>query len=158
VTAIEDAFDVALAFDGPEGHGLRYECHATMIAADAAPRFRVNGTLGSYVKFGLDPQEAALLRGDRPKAVGSAEAWLPEVESAWGTLTLATQAKEPIQLEQSKLPTEVGDYRKFYENVRDALQGKAQLIVSAEDGYRSIRILELALQASDQGHTLPVSY
>ncbi len=88
VTAIEDAFDIVLMFDGPEGRGLRYECHATMIAAEPAPRFRVNGTLGSYVKYGLDPQEAALLGGARPKELGSAEPWLPEAESAWGSLAV----------------------------------------------------------------------
>lgn len=158
VTAIEDAFDLALTFDGPEGKGLRYECHATMIAAEAAPRFRVNGTLGSYVKYGLDPQEAALLGGARPKVVGSAEAWLPEVEAAWGALTVATQASEPIQLQKSTLQTEVGDYRRFYENVRDAVRGEAKLFVSPEDGYRSIRVLELALEASDQNHTLLVDF
>ncbi|MGA7156401.1 MAG: Gfo/Idh/MocA family oxidoreductase [Acidobacteriaceae bacterium] len=158
VTEIEDAFDIALEFDGRAGHGVRYECHASMLAAEPAPRFRVQGTRGNYVKYGLDPQEAALLKGERPKEVGSAEAWLPEEESAWGTLTLATQMTEPVQLERTKLKTEVGDYRRFYENVRDALLGKAKLIVSAEDGYRSIRVLELALEASDQNHTLPVEF
>ncbi len=155
VTVIEDAFDIALEFDGPAGHGLRYECHATMLAAEPAPRFRVHGTLGSYVKYGLDPQEAALLGGARP---GVAAPWLPEAESAWGTLTLATKATEPIQLERTKLRTETGDYRRFYENVRDTLLGKAKLIVSPEDGFRSIRVLELALQSSDQNHTLKVEF
>jgi scyllo-inositol 2-dehydrogenase (NADP+) len=159
VTAIEDVFDIVLEFE-PEGaaRGIRYECHATMLAADPAPRFRVNGTLGSYVKFGLDPQEAALLGGARPEKIGSPQAWLPEAESAWGTLTLATQATEPVKLERSKVPSEVGDYRKFYANVRDAIRGEAPLIVSAEDGYRTIRLLELALHSSDKRRTLPVDF
>lgn len=158
VTAIEDAFDIVLDFAGQDSRGLRYECHATMIAAEAAPRFRVHGTLGSYVKFGMDPQEAALLGGARPAEMGSAETWLPEAESAWGTLTLATHAAEPIQLERSKLPTEVGDYRRFYANVRDAIRGEAPLVVSAEDGYRTIRLLELVLQSSDKSETLSVDF
>jgi predicted dehydrogenase len=163
VTAIEDAFDIVLEFAraavaGEAARGIRYECHATMIAAEPAARFRVHGTLGSYVKFGLDPQEAALLGGARPPELGSAEPWLPEAESAWGTLTVATHAAEPVQLERSKLATEVGDYRKFYANVRDAIRGEAPLVVSAEDGYRTIRLLELALQSSDQNHTLPVDF
>jgi scyllo-inositol 2-dehydrogenase (NADP+) len=159
VTAIEDVFDIVLEFE-PEGtaRGIRYECHATMLAADPAPRFRVNGTLGSYVKFGLDPQEAALLGGARPEKIGSPQAWLPEAESAWGTLTLATQATEPVKLERRKVPSEVGDYRKFYANVRDAIRGEAPLIVSAEDGYRTIRLLELALHSSDKRRTLPVDF
>jgi predicted dehydrogenase len=163
VTAIEDAFDIVLEFaesaaaDG-SARGIRYECHATMLAADPAARFRVNGTLGSYVKFGLDPQEAALLGGARPEELGSPTPWLPEPESTWGTLTLATQASEPVKLERSKVPSEVGDYRKFYANVRDAIRGEAPLVVSAEDAYRTIRILELALHSSDKRRTLPVDF
>jgi scyllo-inositol 2-dehydrogenase (NADP+) len=160
VTAIEDAFDIALEFAPKDegARGIRYECHATMIAAEPAPRFRVNGTLGSYVKLGMDPQEAALLGGARPAELGSGEPWLPEAESAWGTLTIAADPAEPTKLERSKLATEVGDYRVFYANVRDAIRGEAPLVVSPEDGYRSIRLLELALESSDGNHTLPVVF
>jgi scyllo-inositol 2-dehydrogenase (NADP+) len=158
VTAIEDAFDIALEFARPGGRGVRYECHASMLAADPAPRFRVQGTLGSYVKHGLDPQEAALLAGARPEELGSAKVWLEEAESAWGTLTVAADPAEPANLDRSKVESEVGDYRQFYANVRDAIRGDAGLIVSPEDGYRTIRLLELALEASDRGHTLPVEF
>jgi scyllo-inositol 2-dehydrogenase (NADP+) len=160
VTAIEDAFDIVLEFAGPGdgARGIRYECHASMIAADPAPRFRVQGTLGSYVKLGMDPQEAALLGGARPSELGSSKPWLPEAESGWGTLTTAADPSEPTQLERRKLATEVGDYRQFYANVRDAIRGDAALVVSPEDGYRSIRLLELALESSDRNHTLPVVF
>jgi scyllo-inositol 2-dehydrogenase (NADP+) len=163
VTAIDDAFDIALEFarpglNGEAGRGIRYECHASMIAAEAAPRFRVNGTLGSYVKYGLDPQEAALLGGARPEELGSATAWLPEAEAAWGTVAIAPDPGEPGKMVRGKVQSEVGDYRQFYANVRDAILGAAPLMVSAEDGYRTIRLLELALEASDRGHTLPVEF
>jgi len=163
VTAIDDAFDIVLEFAQPgvvgeEARGVRYECHATMLAADPAPRFRVNGTLGSYVKTGLDPQEAALLGGARPPELGSPETWLPEAESGWGTLTTAADPAEPAKLERRKVATEVGDYRAFYANVRDAIWGEAKLVISPEDGYRTIRLLELAMQSSDHNHTLPVVF
>jgi predicted dehydrogenase len=161
VTAIEDAFDLALEFTRPgaEGaRGIRYECHASMLAADPAPRFRVQGTLGSYVKYGMDPQESALLGGARPEELGSAKMWLQEPEAAWGTLTTAPDPAEPTKLDRRTVKTEIGDYRQFYANVRDAIRGEASLIVSPEDGYRTIRLLELALQASDGGHTLAVDF
>jgi scyllo-inositol 2-dehydrogenase (NADP+) len=158
VTAIEDAFDIVLEFALPDGHSVRYECHATMIAAEPAPRFRVHGTLGSYVKFGLDPQEAALLGGARPAELGSPQPWLPEEQSAWGTLTVATHAADPIQLEHSRPATEMGDYRAFYANVRDAIRGEAPLVVTPEDAYRTTRVLELAIQSSDKSVTLPVDF
>ena len=160
VTAIEDAFDIVLEFaqTGEGARGIRYECHASMIAAEPAPRFRVNGTLGSYVKAGLDPQEAALLGGARPAELGSPAGWLPEAESAWGTLAIAPDPAEPSKIVRGKVPTEVGDYRQFYANVRDAIRGETPLVVSPEDGYRTIRLLELALESSDRNHTLPVVF
>jgi predicted dehydrogenase len=156
-TDIEDAFDIAFDYTY-NNHSLRYECSATMLAADPAPRFRVHGTHGSYTKTGLDPQEAALLGGARPPQLGSQEPWLPEPESAWGTLTLATERTEPVQLERTKFPTVTGDYRRFYANVRDAIRGDAPLAIPAEDAFRTIRLLELAFQSSAEARTLPIDF
>jgi scyllo-inositol 2-dehydrogenase (NADP+) len=158
VTAIEDAFDIVLEFALPDVHDVRYECHATMIAAEPAPRFRVHGTLGSYVKFGLDPQEAALLGGARPAELGSPQPWLLEEQSAWGTLSVAAHAAEPIELEHSRQATERGDYRAFYANVRDAIRGEAPLVVTPEDAYRTTRVLELAIQSSNERRAVPIDF
>jgi scyllo-inositol 2-dehydrogenase (NADP+) len=158
VTNIDDAFDIVLDYVLADGRGLRYACHSTMIGAEAAPRFRVHGTHGSYVKYGMDVQEAALLAGERPPRVGSSTVWLAEPESGWGTLTLAPDPAEPTKLERHKVPTEVGDYRHFYESVRDAILGVSPLAIPAEDGYRTIRLLELAVQSSERQRTLTVDF
>ena len=118
----------------------------------------MHGTLGSYTKQGLDPQEAALLKGARPPQLGSQEAWLPEPESAWGTLTTVTKATEPVEVSRRPYPSVTGDYRRFYANVRDAINGDAALTISAEDGYRVIRLLELASQSSREQRTLSVTF
>ena len=158
VSRIEDAFDIVLDFELGGERGLRYECHSTMIAAEAAPRFRVHGTHGSFLKYGLDVQEAALLAGARPPQLGSQEPWLPEPEAAWGTLALAPNPAEHTKIERRKVPTEVGDYRHFYASVRDAILGVSPLKIPAEDAYRTIRLLELALQSSEQQRTLAVDF
>jgi len=155
VTAIDDAFDVILDYE-LSGHTLRYECHATMIAAANAPRFHANGTHGSFVKYGLDPQEAALKEDARPPQLGSPGDWLAEPQSAWGTLTVAPNPSEPTELQQTKVPTLHGDYRLFYANVRDAIQGTAPLVIPAEDAFRNLKLLELALQSSQEQRTLAV--
>ena len=62
----------------------------------------------------------------------------------------------PERLIESQVKTEVGDYRGFYANVRDAILGAARLAVTAEDGLRVIRLLELARQSSCEGRTLKV--
>ena len=156
-TAIDDAFDLVLEYEA-DGHTLRYECHASMLAADVAPRFHVNGTRGSFVKHGLDPQEAALKEGARLPRLGAPDGWLAEPETAWGMLTIAPDPAEPGRLERGKLATIHGDYRLFYANILAAIRDGAALAISAEDAFRTIKLLELALQSSAEHRTLTVAF
>jgi scyllo-inositol 2-dehydrogenase (NADP+) len=161
-TNIDDAFDILLEFDHPQPDDttrtVRYHCSATMLAADSSPRFRVNGTLGSYVKYGVDPQEPAVIAGATPPQLGTDGPWFPEPASAWGVLTLATRQTEPVQLSKIDYPTVIGDYRLFYANLRDAVHGNAALAVPASAGLRAIRLLEMALQSSNENRPLPVNF
>lgn len=161
-TDINDAVDIVFEYDSTPfwpGKPLRFHCHMTMLAADAAPRFRVHGTHGSWTKYGLDPQENALLNlGATPPQVGSAEPWLPEPESAWGTLTLATRRAEPVEVERKPYPSVTGDYRNFYVSVRDAIAEGKPLAVPTEDGFRSVRLLELAQQSTAERRAIEVDF
>jgi predicted dehydrogenase len=159
---IDDAFDITLEFT-VNGRTLRYECHATMLAAEPSPRFLVHGTHGSFTKFGLDPQEAALIAGRRPPRMESlyadpAKSWIAEPEATWGVLTTAIECKEPVKVERSDYPSVPGDYRHFYTSVRDAIHGDAALAVPASAGYRTIRLIELAIQSSQERRTLEVAF
>lgn len=150
-SSIEDAFDVQLHYTDKEAL-LR----ASMICADPAPRFHIHGTQGSFRKYGLDPQETAIAGGAKVPPVGD-DTWLLEDKSQWGTLTAATDLTVfPPQLEKRTIPTLRGDYRNFYLNVRDAILGKAELVVTPQDATRTLRILELARESSRQQCTLPI--
>ena len=149
-TGIEDAFDITLHYPQLLAH-----CRSSMIACDAAPRFLLHGTRGSFKKFGVDPQEPALLAGAKVPPMGAGD-WLPESKEAWGTLTVAPDPAEPGQLERTRVETERGDYRGFYASVRDAILGVAPLQVSSEDGYRVVRLLEMARESSAAGRTVAV--
>ena len=153
-TAIEDAFDIVLEFDR-----LRATLSATMVAAEPAPRFLLHGTKGSFRKFGLDPQEPALVGGATVPRMGSGDEWLGEPEPLWGELAIAADPENaPGKLARSKVQTERGDYRGFYANVRDAIRGTAALAVTPEDGRRVIRLLEMARESSHDGRTLAVTF
>jgi scyllo-inositol 2-dehydrogenase (NADP+) len=151
-TEIEDAFDITLEYPR-----LRAHCRSSMVACDAAPRFLLHGTSGSFKKYGLDPQEPALVAGATVPRMGEGE-WLAEGEEHWGLLTVAPNPAEPGTLERTKVRTKLGDYRVFYANVRDAVNGTAELVVKPEDGYRVIRLLEMARESSREGKTLPVEF
>lgn len=149
---IEDAFDITLAYPG-----LRVHCRSSMIAADAAPRFLLHGVRGSFKKYGLDPQEPTLLGGATVPRLGEGD-WLQETEDRWGTLTVAPNPAEPTLLTRTQVKTVTGDYRIFYANVRDAIHGTADLVVKPEDGYRVIKLLEMARVSSKEQRTIPVEF
>jgi len=157
-TDIEDAFDITLEYFGYSGqHGLRAHCRSSMLACDAAPRFLLHGTKGSFKKYGLDPQEPALVGGAKVPRAGEGE-WLADPEAPWGTLTVAPVLADPGTLVRTKVKTELGDYRGYYANVRDAIHGLAKLAVTPEDGYRTVKLLEMARESWAEKRTLPVEF
>lgn len=102
----DDYFHVLLRYPR-----LRVVLHASALVPGGSPRFVVHGTQASLVHHGLDGQEKALRAGLRP----GEPAWKPDGCEAW--LRRPEQAPEPVVVEP-------GDYRRFYEGVRDAIQGK----------------------------------
>ena len=71
--------------------GLTVWLRATCLAREPGARFALNGTLGSFRKFGMDCQEAHLLAGD----MFSSKPWGVEGPEHWGTLTL-DEGGEPV--------------------------------------------------------------
>jgi scyllo-inositol 2-dehydrogenase (NADP+) len=134
---VDDAFDVALLYGR-----MRVLLSATMVASKPGPRFLIHGTKGSYIKYGLDPQENALKRGEIP----GGRDWGKEPLGAWGTLSQV----EADKVTERAVPTEAGDYRGYYENVRDAIRGKAALAVTPQAALSVMRVLELAQQSSHE--------
>ena len=139
---VDDAFDVVLHY--PK---LRALIRSNLLTAVAGPRFRLNGTRGSFVKHGSDPQEEALKRGETPDQPN----WGQEPAENWGTLSLA----EGDTLAQTRIPTETGNYPGYYQNVRDAIVSGAPLDVSPQHGLRIMQALELAMESSRRRCTLP---
>ena len=148
---IEDAFDIRLGYDG-----VLAWCRSSMLACDNSSRFLLHGTAGSFRKEGLDQQEPRILAGAKVPPMGDAVKWLEEDESMWGTLTVAPNPADPGTLVRTRVRTEMGDYRCFYANVRDAVEGKAELMVPSEEGFNVVRLLELARQSSSEGRTIAV--
>jgi len=137
----DDAFDVVLHYPR-----MRAVLRSTMLACDKVARFVVHGTTGSYVKFNLDPQEERLAAGGP---------WLPTMgfdsRDRWGALT----RPEGDGFTRELVATTPGDYRQYYENIRDVMLGRASLAVTPEQAVDVIRLIELARESSRQRRTLP---
>jgi len=136
--AVDDAFDVTLHY--PQ---MRALLRASMLAIAPAPMFAVHGTAGSFVKHGLDPQEAALKAGRSPDESG----WDMEPPEMYGRLTTPEGTRT--------IPTIPSSFTHYYENVRDAIHGKAQLAVTPAQALNVMRGLELAAVSSRKRCVLP---
>ena len=141
-----DAFDVTLYYRS----GFRAVLSSTTLAPVARPHFRVRGTRGEFIKRGLDPQEA-LLRAGRPMG---GESWGLEQPEEWGTLSAISGDKA---VEDRKIPSARGDYRAFYENVRDVMLGRAKPLVTLEEAIRVMYALELSEASAAARKALPWS-
>jgi predicted dehydrogenase len=135
--AVDDAFDVTLHYPT-----MRALVRATMLAASPRATFAVYGSTGSFIKYGFDPQEGALKAGRTPNEAN----WDVEPPETYGTLTTPEGTR--------RIPTIPSSFAQFYENVRDAILGKAQLAVAPAQALDVMRGLELAVSSSRQRRVL----
>ncbi len=113
---------------------------AGMMVKEPGPRFIIHGTNGSFIKYGIDPQEEALANGRMPEG----GKWGVEDEKNWGFLTTESDDEQV----DGRIVTEPGNYMKFYDNVYDVLLDNAEQAVKPEEGMDLIRIIELAFESN----------
>jgi predicted dehydrogenase len=127
---------------------LKITLKAGMLVRARLPRFILLGTDGSFVKYGMDPQEEALKRGLTLEGPD----WGEEPQELWGTLT----TEEAGQQVERRVETLAGNYIAFYQNIADVIAGRAQLAVKPDEAKDTIRIIELAIQSNEQKRTVAV--
>jgi scyllo-inositol 2-dehydrogenase (NADP+) len=125
----DDAFDLWMHY--PK---MKATLGAGMLVRERVPRFVLRGTVGTFVKYGLDPQEGALASGRTPRDAD----WGREPPEDWGVL-ISDGGEKSIET----LP---GRYQSFYENLRDAIAGPTALAVTAQEAAATIRLVELGFQ------------
>lgn len=123
------------------GRSLRVVLHAGAVVARPGPRYAIHGTEGSYIKFGLDPQEDQLKAGLRP---GDAN-W--GVDGNAGMLVL----NGPDGLQESSLTNEPGDYARYYAGLRDAIVSGAPNPVPAAQALQVMQLIEAGLRSATRG-------
>ncbi len=57
---------------------------------------------------------------------------------------------------KGKLESELGDYRDYFINLRDAILGKTEIAVKAEEARNVMHIIELAFHSSKEKKTIAV--
>lgn len=133
-----DNFEVILYY------GKRKVCLAAgEVVAMPGAHFRVNGEKGSFIKYGMDVQENALIAGKRPPM----EHWGEDDPEMYGTLARVTESG----IVQEKVPTVPGNYGLLHDNLYHAIVDGAPFMVNPEDTVAVLRIIEAALESGKTG-------
>lgn len=140
---VDDYFDVRLDYE----NGLTVILKSGMLVREMGPRYAIHGTLGSYLKYGDDPQEELLKQGILPIS----EDWGKEPEHQQGILHTMLDG----QVVRKTVPTFPGNYGAFYTNLYNTITHGAPLMEKPEHGYNTIRLIELAIESSNKKVTLP---
>jgi scyllo-inositol 2-dehydrogenase (NADP+) len=139
---VDDYFHLLLDYGG-----LKVVLHAGMLVREPGPRFQVHGTQGSFIKHGLDSQEAALLRGERPG------------HPQWGRDDAAQHGR--ITFDASGLAIDghvestIGSYEAYYRGVHAAIVDGAASPVSADAALYVVRVIACALRSHEEQRTIP---
>ena len=123
---------------------MRVILHAGNLVAGTVRRFEIHGARGSFVKYGMDPQEDALKRGAPPGGPG----WGADPQE--GVLT--TWLEDAPRVRQ--LPMIPGNYPAYYQAIRDAIQNGAPNPVTPAEALAVMSLLELALRSAREGREL----
>jgi predicted dehydrogenase len=136
---IDDAFTLWLGY--PD---VKVTIKASYLVKQPGPRYLLHGTEGSFLKHGIDPQEEALKKGKLP---GGPE-WGEESREEWGHLNTT------IGPQNGPYRTLSGNYLAYYENIYQALTGKAELAVTADQANRVVKVIEAAIESSQSGNRI----
>lgn len=138
----DDNYEIVLSYEN-----LKVTLKTSMLVREETPHFILHGTQGSFVKYGFDVQEGHLKQGLSPLSI---DQWGVEPEKNWGRLNTEIDGLHVVGTVES----EIGDYRKFYENVYKAIVNGEELIVKPEQAMYTIYLIEKAFESNEKGTTI----
>lgn len=144
---VDDYYDIRLHYDD-----VNVIVKSSYLVREPGPRYTLHGTQGSFVKYGIDPQEQALKDGLIPGTAG----WGVEDRRYWGKLNTAIG---DLHVEGT-IETLPGNYLAFYDEVHRAIRHDVPLTVKPEQSRDGLRLIEACYESNrlqravniDQGH------
>ncbi len=138
---IDDYYIIKLIY--PE---IKVVLKASYLVREEGPRYTLHGTHGSFLKYGIDPQEEMLKRGGNP----SMPDWGKEPEEHWGMLNTEINGTHI----RGKVETVAGNYAAFYDNIYDVIRNRAELEVLPEQALNVVHLIEAAMESSRNGQSV----
>ena len=134
---VDDLFDLNLFYPS-----VKVTLKSSYLVREPGPRYLLHGTEGSYVKYGIDPQEEALTRGRYPNEAD----WGKESEDKWGILNTTLNGlhfRGPVET----LP---GCYHEFYNSLYETLVNGRELAVKPQESLNGIRVIKAAYESCER--------
>ena len=135
---VQDFFDIDLVY--PD---VKVKLKSSYLVRESGPRFILHGTEGSFLKWGLDPQEDELKKGTLPNAPG----WGAEPEAEWGLLNTTLGG---LHL-KGRVETVPGNYPAFYANLYDVLTAGADLAVKPGEALLAMQVIGAVFESAEKG-------
>lgn len=138
---VEDNFELIMNYPG-----LKVTLKGGMLVKVPGPTYVLYGDHGTFIKYGMDVQEAALKKGAKP---GGPD-WGIEPAEIWGRLTYEENGKDvTISVE-----SEPGRYQAYFQNVYEAIAEGRELLVKPEQARETIRVIKLAFLSNAEKRTV----
>jgi scyllo-inositol 2-dehydrogenase (NADP+) len=141
---VDDFYTISLKYDQ-----IPVCLKASYLVREEGPRYILHGTEGSFLKWGLDPQEADLKAGKFPNEPG----WGTEPKKYWGKLNTDLGGLHFT----GRTETIPGNYSAYYDNIYDVIRNGAELIVKPNESLDLMRIIEGAIESNRTGNTVKFS-
>jgi predicted dehydrogenase len=132
---VDDYYHIQLIYPN-----VKVSLRGGYLMREQTPRYCIHGTKGSFVKYGLDPQEEMLKAGITPDIPD----WGAEKEQDWGILN--TELEGGLHF-RGKVETLRGNYGAFYDDIYDALQMLRPATTDASGVLPVIRLIEAAFRS-----------
>jgi scyllo-inositol 2-dehydrogenase (NADP+) len=135
---VDDYFDLSLHYGK-----MRLCLRCSTLVAEPRPRFAVHGSGGSFVKFGIDVQEAQLKSGMDPRHPDFG------IDDREASFTAPDGTRTAVR-------TERGRYLDYYAAVAAAILDGGPVPVDPADARAGLLLIDLARRAAATGQRLPV--
>jgi len=153
---VDDSFTIILRY--PPGtvspHPFMAILRAHILSVRSSQlRFKVRGTRGTFIKYGLDTQEDQLKVLLKPNDIFAAD-FGTEPTEIWGTVE---NIGADGSIEKSTWPSiEQGGYVNLFRNLAAVIRDGAEQDIKWEESVSVIEMVELAHQSSKERRTLEV--
>jgi predicted dehydrogenase len=141
---VDDYFEVLLYY--PD---MRVRLHGSYLVREPLPSYILHGSMGSFIKWRADVQEADLQAGKTP---GTPD-WGIEPVTERGLL----HTESGGEVIRESVPTLAGNYLDYFEGIYEAVRNGAIPPVTGRDGVHIIQIIEAAFKSSEEKRVITLS-